>query len=152
MDYIKGARGGGESECVFCDILAEGDDEKVYILTRTVHAFLVMNVFPYNPGHVLAMPIRHASSLEDLTDAELLECNRLQQRALAALRDEMSPDGFNIGMNLGRVAGAGIPGHVHWHVVPRWNGDSNFMTVTGETRMLPELVDDTYRKLLPRFG
>lgn len=155
MEYIESARDADPSSpdgCVFCNILAQGDDEKVFILTRTERAFAVMNIYPYNPGHLLVAPLRHAASMEDLDAPELAETSALQQRALAALREEMSPDGFNIGMNLGRVAGAGIPGHVHWHVVPRWNGDSNFMSVTGETRMLPEALQDTYAKLRPRFS
>jgi ATP adenylyltransferase len=155
MAYIESARDHDPSDpgaCVFCDILSQGDDEKVFILTRTDHAFAVMNIYPYNPGHLLIAPQRHAASMEDLDAAELAETSALQQQALSVLREEMAPDGFNIGMNLGRVAGAGIPGHVHWHVVPRWNGDSNFMSVTGETRMLPEALGNTYSKLRARFA
>jgi len=151
MEYIQSARAGDPDACVFCDILAEGDDQKVFILTRSERAFAVMNVYPYNPGHMLVLPLRHAASIGDLAPEELIETGELLQRSVAALEDEMSPDGFNIGMNLGRVAGAGMPGHVHWHVVPRWSGDANFMTVTAETRMLPEALPDTYLKLRLRF-
>jgi ATP adenylyltransferase len=122
------------------------------ILHRGSHAFVLMNAFPYNPGHLMVAPFRHVGDAEQLTGDELLDAGREQQRALAALREEMSPHGFNVGMNLGRVAGAGIPDHVHWHVVPRWNGDTNFMPVVGETRVLPESLEDTFRKLRPRFA
>jgi ATP adenylyltransferase len=111
-----------------------------------------MNAYPYNPGHVMIAPFRHVGDLERLEPDELLDAGRLHQAAVRALREEMSPHGFNLGMNLGRVAGAGIPGHVHWHVVPRWNGDTNYMPVVGETRVLPESLEDTYRKLRPRFS
>lgn len=151
MEYIQSARESGPDDCVFCDILAEGNDEKVFILTRTERAFVVMNRYPYNPGHMLVMPLLHVASIEDLDSEDLIETGELLQRAVRSLEEEMTPDGFNIGMNLGRVAGAGVPGHVHWHVVPRWNGDSNFMSVTGETRMLPEALADTFQKLRPRF-
>jgi ATP adenylyltransferase len=97
-------------------------------------------------------PYRHVGDLEALEPEELLDTGRLKQAAVRALREEMSPHGFNVGMNLGRVAGAGIPDHLHWHVVPRWNGDTNYLPVIGETRVLPESLEDTYRKLRPRFG
>jgi ATP adenylyltransferase len=111
-----------------------------------------MNAYPYNPGHLMVAPVRHVADLDDIDVDELIETGRLLQRAVAALREEMSPDGFNLGMNLGKVAGAGVPGHLHWHVVPRWDGDTNFMPVVGQTKVLPEALEDTYRKLRPRFG
>ena len=151
MDYIQSARGGGDDECLFCDLL-RSEDEDVYVLTRTSHAFVVMNVYPYNPGHLLVAPIRHTGALEDLEPEELSQTGELLQQSVGVLQAEMSPGGFNVGMNLGRVAGAGVPGHLHWHVVPRWNGDANFMAVTSETRLLPELVVDTYKKLRPHFN
>jgi ATP adenylyltransferase len=100
----------------------------------------------------MVAPLRHVGELEELTDEEMIDAGHLQQRSVRALREEMDPHGFNVGMNLGRVAGAGVPGHVHWHVVPRWNGDTNFMPVIGHTRVLPESLDDTYKKLKPRFA
>ena len=121
------------------------------ILTRGTHAFVLMNAFPYNPGHVMVAPFRHVGDLEQMTPEELDDAGRLQQAVVRALREEMNPHGHNIGMNLGRVAGAGIPDHLHWHVVPRWNGDTNFTTVVGGTRVLPESIEDTYRKLRARF-
>ena len=153
MEYIEAAKEVLEEDgCIFCDILAERDDDTAHILARAPHAFVVLNTFPYNPGHLMVAPSRHTGDLEVLGDEELLDVDRLLQRSLAALREEMHPHGFNVGTNLGRVAGAGIPGHLHWHVVPRWNGDTNFMPVIGQTRVLPELLDETYRKLAPRFA
>ena len=110
-----------------------------------------MNSFPYNPGHVMVAPFRHVGDFRTLEVDELAEIDALIARSITALEDEMQPHGFNLGMNLGRVAGAGIPDHVHWHVVPRWNGDTNFMPVVGQTRVLPELLEETYRRLRPRF-
>jgi ATP adenylyltransferase len=153
MEYIRQASSGEEPEgCLFCTVAAAGDDEASMILGRGEHAFVLMNAFPYNPGHVMVAPYRHVGDAEKLNDDELLDVGRLQQAALRALREEMAPHGYNVGMNLGRVAGAGIPDHVHWHVVPRWNGDTNFTTVLGQTRVLPESLDDTFRKLRARFG
>ena len=153
MQYIQQASSGDEPEgCLFCTVAAVGDDEASMILTRGAHAFVLMNAFPYNPGHVMVAPYRHVGDAEQLTDDEFTDVGRLQRAALRALREEMSPHGYNVGMNLGRVAGAGIPDHVHWHVVPRWTGDTNFMPVVGETRVLPESLEDTFRKLRPRFS
>ena len=151
MAYIETAHDEPEG-CLFCELLARGDDESSFILARDGVAFALLNAYPYNPGHVMVAPTRHVGEIEQLEAAELLGTGRLAQRAVKALREQMHPDGFNLGANLGRVAGAGIPGHLHWHVVPRWNGDTNFMPVVGETRVLPESLEDTYRKLRPRFA
>ncbi|TMK30475.1 MAG: HIT domain-containing protein [Actinobacteria bacterium] len=150
MEYIEAAKGEPDG-CIFCDLPAKGDDAATLILARGERAFVLMNSFPYNPGHLMVAPFRHAGDFEELHDDELADIDALLKRSLRALREEMEPQGFNIGMNLGRVAGAGIPDHVHWHVVPRWNGDTNFMPVVGQTRVLPELLEETYRKLAPRF-
>jgi len=153
MQYIQQASQGDDPEgCLFCRLSEASDDEASMILHRGSNAFVLMNAFPYNPGHLMVAPFRHVGDAEALTDDELLDSGREQRLALTALRDEMSPHGFNVGMNLGRVAGAGIPDHVHWHIVPRWNGDTNFMPVVGETRVLPESLEDTYRKLRSRFA
>jgi ATP adenylyltransferase len=122
-----------------------------YILSRTGRAFAILNAFPYNPGHLMIAPFRHAGDFVALEAAETADCDALLQLSIRALTQASNPDGFNVGMNLGRVAGAGIPGHVHWHVVPRWNGDTNYMTVVGETRVMPELLAETYAKLKPLF-
>jgi ATP adenylyltransferase len=153
MEYIAAAKEPDDGEgCIFCDLPAAGDDDGAHILTRAELAYVILNTFPYNPGHLLVAPFRHTGDLETLEEPELRDIDRLLQRSVTVLRDEMAPHGFNVGMNLGRVAGAGVPGHLHWHVVPRWNGDTNFMPVVGQTRVLPELLDETYRKLSPRFA
>jgi len=150
MEYIEGAHD-EDATCIFCELPNEDRDDKNFILARERHAFGLLNAFPYNPGHLMVAPYRHVGELEELTPEEIVDAGTLLQRAVRALREEMDPQGFNLGMNLGRVAGAGVPGHLHWHVVPRWNGDTNFMPVVGATRVLPESLDDTYGKLKPRF-
>lgn len=149
MQYIQEAKeepdGGG---CVFCAI---PDDEPERLLVRSELAYVVLNKFPYNPGHLLVVPLRHAGALEDLIPEENAELQALLQRGIGAIRRTAAPDGFNVGLNLGRIAGAGIPEHLHWHVVPRWSGDTNFMPVVGDTRVLPELLAETYRRLKPGF-
>lgn len=152
MEYIQAAKEGEDEGCIFCDLPARGDDAAAHILARGASGFVVLNKFPYNPGHLMVAPLRHTGDPEAMSDDETLDLGRLLQRAIAALREEMAPQGFNVGMNLGRVAGAGIPDHLHWHVVPRWTGDTNFMPVIGQTRVLPELLEETYRKLAPRFA
>jgi ATP adenylyltransferase len=152
MEYIKSAGAEEPGGCIFCELPAKGDDEAVYILARTERSFAILNAYPYNPGHVMVAPFRHIGDLEAIDDSELLETGSLLQRALRALREVMQPQGFNVGMNLGRVAGAGLPDHLHWHVVPRWDGDTNFMPVLGQTKVLPELLEETYAKLRPSFA
>jgi ATP adenylyltransferase len=150
MEYIQEAtKGEGEGGCVFCTIPELEPDR---VLAREELAYVVLNKFPYNPGHVLVVPVRHVGDLTDLSAAENETLQALLQRSVAAIRAEAEPHGFNIGMNLGRPAGAGIPDHLHWHVVPRWSGDTNFMPVVGQTRVLPELLTETARRLKPRFA
>lgn len=151
MTYIEGAREGGGS-CVFCDIGEVEAPSEVLVLDRGETAFTVMNLYPYTTGHMLVVPARHIGAIELLDAAEVLESGQMIQRCVEVLQEEMHPDGFNIGMNLGGAAGAGVPGHVHWHVVPRWSGDSNFMPVTADTRLIPEDVEATYRRLAPYFA
>ena len=152
MAYIQAAKEqGDDAGCIFCDLPAEGDDERTMILARGELAFVILNSFPYNPGHLMVAPFRHVGDFAALQPDELAGVDALVARSIRALEAEMEPHGFNLGMNLGRVAGAGIPGHVHWHVVPRWNGDMNFMPVVGQTRVLPELLEESYARLLPRF-
>ncbi len=151
MEYIRAARNEPEG-CILCDLPVRGDDVSARILARADHAFAVLNTYPYNPGHLMVAPFRHVGDLERLESDELLDVGRLLQASIRALREEMDPQGFNVGMNLGRVAGAGIPDHLHWHVVPRWNGDTNFMPVVGETRVLPELLDETYTRLVAQLS
>jgi ATP adenylyltransferase len=152
MAYIQAAKEQGEDGgCIFCDLPAEGDDVRTMILTRGELAFVIVNSFPYNPGHLMVAPFRHVGAFTSLEAAELADVDALVARSIRALEQEMEPHGYNLGMNLGRVAGAGIPDHVHWHLVPRWNGDTNFMPVVGQTRVLPELLEETYARLRPRF-
>ena len=150
MSYVTSA-GAPDATCVFCAALSAGDDRRALILRRAPRAFLVLNAFPYATGHLLAMPLRHVARVEDVTTDEMAETMVLVQDGVRALAEGYKPDGFNIGMNLGRVAGAGVPGHLHMHVVPRWNGDTNFMTIVGETRVLPEELPVTAGKLRPIF-
>lgn len=151
MEYIAEARDDTVGGCVFCAIVAgsAGDDR---ILARTDRAFATLAKYPYNPGHVLVLPTRHTGDLETLAPEEMADISALLQRSIRAIRAEVSPDAFNVGLNLGRMAGAGIPEHLHWHVVPRWGGDTNFMPVVGATRVLPELLAETHRRLAPRFS
>jgi ATP adenylyltransferase len=152
MEYIRSAVAEESDGCFFCEALAKEDDEAMLVLARGEQAFVILNAYPYNPGHLMVATNRHVGELEELTPEELADAGELLQRSIRALRESSNPDGFNVGMNLGRVAGAGIPGHLHWHVVPRWNGDTNFMPVVGETKVLPELLSETYARLKPLFG
>jgi ATP adenylyltransferase len=133
--------------CVFCDHLAAGDE----VLFRGATAFVILNAFPYNTGHLMIAPHRHVGGLADLSEQERHELMDLSAESVRIVREAMAAHGFNLGMNLGDVAGAGIPGHLHVHVVPRWGGDTNFMTTVGETKVLPELLADTAAKLKPLF-
>jgi len=153
MEYLQAEKdAAGDEACVFCALLErDAGPEGERILVRDDLAFATLAKYPYNPGHVLVLPVRHTGDLLRLTEEETAAIDRLVRRSVAALTDVSDPHGFNVGLNLGREAGAGIPGHLHWHVVPRWNGDTNFMPVVGETRVLPELLADTYAKLKPRF-
>lgn len=150
MEYILATKDRSEDgPCVFCRIRDGEEDERV--LVRSDLAFAVLNRFPYSPGHVLVIPSRHVGDLEALDDRETSALQQLVQRSVVALKEEYAPHGFNVGMNLGRVAGAGVPDHLHWHVVPRWGADTSFMPVIGGTVVLPELVEETARRLKPRF-
>lgn len=144
MAYLTEERPRG---CIFCLMAAENRDPENLIVLRAKHAFVVLNRFPYNAGHLMVVPYQHVPSVEDLPAETLTEMMLLVNRCLAALRCAMSPEGFNIGANLGHVAGAGIAEHVHLHVVPRWEGDTNFMPVLADVRVVPELLVETYCKV-----
>lgn len=146
MAYVSTA-GGPEAACVFCAALAAGDDRRALILKRGRLAFLILNAFPYASGHLMAVITRHVGTLEAATAEELGEAMALIQSGTRALAAAYHPDGFNVGLNQGRVAGAGVLGHLHVHLVPRWNGDTNFMPVIGDTRVLPEALETTYDRL-----
>ena len=134
IEYIRSAKKDG---CIFCDML-EDDDRSSFILHRGQHAFLVLNRYPYNNGHFMSVPYRHVDTLELLTPDEMADMMGLLTLGLRALRPVMKPDGFNIGANIGAVAGAGVKVHVQMHAVPRWTGDTNFMPLFGETRVIPQ--------------
>ncbi len=143
--YIKIA--GKQEGCIFCELPASKKDDENLILLRSEHAFLMLNRFPYNPGHLMIAPYRHLGDIEDLTQEEVLDIWEILKLSIKALKETMSPDGFNIGINVGRVAGAGFEGHVHVHIVPRWNGDTNFMPVVAETKVISESLESVYREL-----
>ena len=134
------------SGCIFCDALANGPDEPL-VVYRGERTFVILNKFPYNNGHLMVVPNRHVEWLADLGPPELAELMLLTQAAERALTEVYHPHGFNMGLNLGKPAGAGVPGHLHLHVVPRWNGDTNFMSVIGEMRVLPEELPRTAERL-----
>ncbi len=142
--FIESFKGEG---CIFCELPPVGDDEKTLILYRGINAFVIMNAYPYAAGHLMVVPFRHVAQLSDLTDTERHEVIDLVTRCESALTAAMKPEGFNVGFNLGRAAGAGVDKHLHCHIVPRWIGDTNFMPVTGETRVINESLDVTYNKL-----
>ncbi len=150
MAYILGAAKPPDGVCVFCEA-PKHDDATVFILHRGQLAYVIMNIFPYNTGHVMVNPYQHVDTLEKLDDATLLELMQLTNLSLRALRLASSPHAFNLGANLGKASGGGIEQHFHFHIVPRWQGDTNFMPVIAETRVLPEKLDDLYRRLRPAF-
>jgi len=141
--YIGGPHDGN---CIFCEKLESDQDDANYLLMRGDKIFVIMNLYPYNNGHLLIAPKRHVGEMEDLTDEEMLELFKVTQKMVKVLR-AFNPEGFNVGINLGRIAGAGVPGHLHIHVVPRWGGDTNFMPVFGDVRVISESLDVTFQKL-----
>ena len=142
--YIASAKDEG---CIFCDAVAANDDAATHIVLRGEKNFIILNRFPYTSGHVMIVPYAHVADLSACDPAALAEMMRLAQRVQVALESVYHPQGYNFGMNLGRAAGAGVAGHLHMHALPRWFGDSNFMTVTGETRVHPEDLTTTYSRL-----
>jgi ATP adenylyltransferase len=150
LDYIKGPK---PDECIFCAAAAAPDeDARRYVVARGEHCLVMLNAYPYTNGHVMVSPYRHVPSIEPLAEAEALELMTLTQRSITAIRSAFGPDGFNVGINEGKVAGAGFDDHVHLHVVPRWGGDTNFMPVVGSTRVLPQSLDDSYATLAAAFA
>ena len=144
--YVKGVDAVPADECVFCR-MPEHDDEAAFILDRGEHAYSVLNLYPYTTGHLIVVPYRHTADLDDLRPEESADVWSLLGRGVTACRAALEPQGFNLGANLGRIAGAGIPDHVHFHVVPRWAGDTNFMSTVGHTRVLPEDLPTTWRAI-----
>ena len=148
MPYLKKGEPKG---CIFCEKIRRKDDRSNLILYRGLRTFVMMNLYPYSNGHLLVTPYRHVGSIEGLDLPTLTDLMRTTQRAITALRLVFKPDAFNLGVNQGREAGAGIESHVHLHIVPRWNGDTNFMPVLNDTRVIPEDLKSSYDKLRPQF-
>jgi ATP adenylyltransferase len=145
MKYIEGPA--GATGDIFLDLPAQDKDRENLILYRGKTAFVMLNAFPYTNGHLLVAPYRQTPEIGDLRDEELLEIQQLVVNGIEWIRATYKPDGFNIGVNLGSASGAGIPMHIHWHIVPRWAGDTNFMTSVGDVRVLPESLGDSYDRL-----
>lgn len=148
----KDAKNETPESCIFCQALSHGNDEEKLILHRGKTNFIMMNLYPYTSGHLMIVPIRHLNRLEDMTDEEMLEAMTLSRKMLKVFRKVMNPEGFNLGWNLGRVAGAGVVEHVHLHIVPRWNGDANFMPVLGDVKVISEHIESSYKKLREGFA
>jgi ATP adenylyltransferase len=151
LEYVKDASKDNEEKCIFCAALEAGDDEANLIVHRGERAFVILNKFPYTNGHLMVAPYTHIGTLPEV-DAEILgDVMALTQRAMVVLEERYSPHGFNIGFNQGRVAGAGVEHHIHMHVVPRWGGDTNFMPVLADTRVMPQTLDQSYETLRGAF-
>jgi ATP adenylyltransferase len=148
IEYIEMEKPAG---CILCDKPGQNRDAENYILYRGSKNFVIMNSYPYNPGHLMVAPYRHVASLDELADDELCEHFEIVRRSVGLLREVFRPQGFNVGMNLGKTAGAGIDEHIHTHIVPRWQGDTNFMPVVSGVRVIPDALAETYRKLAGRF-
>lgn len=140
------------SGCIFCQLPKLGDDAKALIAHRGEHCYIVLNSFPYTPGHVMIVPFAHLDQLQKLPEAAAREMMALTQRMEGVLRQLYTPDGVNIGMNIGKAAGAGVAGHIHMHALPRWVADANFVSVVGETRILPEALETTYQRMKTALG
>jgi ATP adenylyltransferase len=140
-----------DDPCFICQALAANEDRANLVALRTPRSVVMLNLFPYNNGHLLVAPRAHKGRLDELTSEELLEVMETLRRMVGVLDDLMHPDGYNIGLNLGRAAGAGLPGHLHWHIVPRWHGDTNFMPVLGDVKVIVQALDTLYELLTERL-
>lgn len=151
LAYVKDAGKDEEQECVFCAAASAGDDREMLILHRGERCFVILNKFPYTNGHLMVAPYDHLGALQNLPPETLSEMMSLTQRSMSALESAYEPHGFNVGMNQGRVAGAGVEHHVHMHIVPRWGGDTNFMPVLGDTRVMPQTLEQCLETLEGRI-
>ena len=149
MQYITEPK---EGDCIFCTKPEQNSDSANLILYRGASNFIILNAYPYNPGHLMVVLYRHVANLEDLSNSESIEHFKLIQKSITVLKETINPNGFNIGLNIGKVAGAGVEGHLHTHIVPRWQGDVNFMPVLGETRVISEGLKATYNKFKDAFS
>ena len=149
LQYILSKKG---PECIFCEKPKEDRDGENLIVYRSTRSFVIMNLFPYNNGHLMVVPYRHVFSITELNDEDLLDVSKMIQRSVNCLKEAFRPEGYNVGFNLGKVAGAGIEEHLHYHIIPRWVGDTHFMAILSEVRVIPEHVKSTYDKLYPLFN
>lgn len=147
LPYLKGGDDDMGDACIFCRKVDAPSDAAEHVLARSAHVFVTLNLYPYNNGHLMVVPYAHVASMEALPSPALTDLMETANRAMAVLRAASNPHAFNVGANIGAAAGAGIEEHFHLHVVPRWSGDTNYMTVVGETRVIPEWIDDTYKVL-----
>ena len=151
LEYVKDAAKDVEDECIFCAKPADEDDEANLIVHRGGRCFVILNKYPYTNGHLMVAPFEHLATIQELDAATVGELMALAQRAMSVLEDAYSPHGYNVGFNQGRVAGAGVEHHIHLHVVPRWGGDTNFMPVIADTRVMAQTLEQTYAALRGRF-
>lgn len=149
LEYILSKKG---PECIFCEKPKEEKDRENLILFRSSESYVIMNLYPYNNGHLMVVPYRHLFSITDVTQEEMQDIMILVQHSLRCLTEAFRPEGFNVGFNIGKVAGAGIEEHLHVHIIPRWVGDTHFMAILGDVRVIPEHVKSTYDKLFPFFN
>jgi ATP adenylyltransferase len=152
LPYVKDAAKDKDEECIFCTKPAADDDVANFIVHRGERCFVILNTFPYTNGHLMVAPYEHTSALQDLDAETIAEMMGLSQQAMRRLEEAYSPNGYNVGFNQGRIAGAGFEGHIHMHIVPRWGGDTNFMPVLADTRVMPQALDQTYEALRGGFG
>ena len=152
LEYVKNASKDNEDECIFCAKPGADDDEASLIVHRGERCFVILNKFPYTNGHLMVAPYEHSPALQELDPGTVAEMMSLAQAAMRRLEQVYSPQGYNLGVNQGRIAGAGVEGHIHLHVVPRWGGDTNFMPVLGDTRVMPQTLQDSYAALRGGFG
>ena len=157
LDYIRGLDGAEAAEdkgCIFCWKPREdpGQDEATLIVARRQHCFVIMNLYPYNNSHLMVVPYRHTCDFTSLSDDELLDCQQAVRDAVRAMEQSLQPQGWNIGLNLGKAGGAGIDQHLHWHVVPRWVGDTNFFPVLSDVKVISESMEDSWRRMRDAFA
>lgn len=152
MEWVRTDEASEPDRCVFCDLPEAGNDRENRIVARAPNGYLLLNKSPYTPGHLLVLPYRHVSTIDSMDEEGLFDVVVLVKRATAVVDDVLNPDGFNIGMNLGKAGGASIENHLHVHVVPRWDGDTTFMPTTANTKIIPEALDETYERLHREFA
>ncbi len=151
MEYIERELLGDSDECFLCEKFESKEDEKNLILMRGKTSFVVMNLYPYNNAHLMVCPQRHLSEYTALNSSERSECQEVITGCMKIINSKLNPDGYNVGLNIGRAGGAGLEEHIHWHIVPRWSGDTNFMPVLGQTKVMMEGLEDSFIKLRPDF-